>query len=183
MNHQLADFLDAHPPHSDYQETWGDVPLRVRLCLAAKLPPVAVRSSVLGIVTRNGKDVLFIHPDQPSGDIAHLIVGGRPEPGEGPEQTLVREIAEESGWRVRPCGIVGFRHFHHLGPLTPPMADRPYPDFLQPIYAAAAETYDPSVLLPKEAPCRFVDAAWAEQLTRPEHRPLLAAALGLFRAI
>ncbi|HET6426981.1 MAG TPA: NUDIX domain-containing protein [Phycisphaerae bacterium] len=113
------------------------------------------------------------------GDIAHLIVGGRPEPGEGPEETLVREIAEESGWRVTPRGLVGLRHFHHLGPLTPSMSDRPYTDFLQPIYAAVAETHDPSLLLPDEPPCRFVDAAWARQVTRPEHRPLLAAALEL----
>jgi hypothetical protein len=63
------------------------------------------------------------------------------------------------------------------------MADRPYPDFLQPIYAATAEVYDGDLLLPKEAPCRFVDADWALEVTKPAHRPLLAAALRVTRTV
>jgi ADP-ribose pyrophosphatase YjhB (NUDIX family) len=180
VDESVSRFLDAHPAHCEYDEIWllqPDVPLRARLCLATELPPIGVRSSVLGIVTRAGNQVLFIHPEQPSGDIAHLIIGGRPEPGETPEQTLIREIGEESGWRVTALGVIGFRHLRHLGPLTREMADRPYPDFLQPIYAATAEDYDAGLLLPGEKPCRFVDAVWAVEATRPDHRPLLAAAL------
>ena len=180
MDDSLVAFLKAHPAHCEYDEIWPlqpDVPLRVRLCLATVLPPVEVRSSVLGIVARADNRVLFIHPETPSGDIAHLIPGGRPESGETPEETLVREIGEESGWLVNPHGIVGFRHFHHLGPPQLSMADRPYPDFLEPIFAAVAVRYDADLLLPGEKPCEFVDARWAEEVTTPTHRPLLAAAL------
>ena len=180
MNKVVTEFLRAHPAHCEYDETWPlqpPVPLRARLCLTDELPPIEARSSILGIVVRVDGQVLFIHPQQPSGDIAHLLIGGRADPGETPEQALMREVAEESGWRVEPRALVGFRHFHHLGPLTPQMADRPYPDFLQPVYAAVADTYDARLLLSGEAPCRFVESGWAEEVTKASHRPLLIAAL------
>ena len=185
MANALVDFLEAYPAHCEYEETWPlepGVPLRARLCLGTELPPAEVRSSILGIVFRGENEVLFFHPETPSGDIAHFIIGGRPEAGETPEETLIRELGEESGWRVRPRSIVGFRHFRHLGPLTAAMADRPYPDFLQPIYAATAETYDGALVLPGEWPCALVDVGWAVEMTRPDHRPLLTAALTVIRA-
>ncbi len=178
----LTKFIEAHPSHSEYDETWPldpPIPLRVRLGLASVLPPLEVRSSILAIVSHGADQVLFIHPAQPSGDIAHLIPGGRPEPGETPEQTLIREVGEETGWRVTPKGIVGFRHLRHLGPILPSMSDRPYPNFIQAIYAATADAFDERLLLPGEPPCELVDATWAERVTRPEHRLLLAAALQL----
>ncbi|MEO6044749.1 MAG: NUDIX domain-containing protein [Tepidiformaceae bacterium] len=180
MDSNLLQFLSAHPEHCEYDEVWPlepPVPLHARLSFAAALPPIEVRSSVLGIVMRSDEQVLFIHPEQPSGDIAHVLIGGRPNPNESVEQTLIREVGEESGWLVTPHRLLGFRHFRHLGPLTPQMADRPYPDFLQPIYAAFAEKYDATLLLPDKKPCEFVDAVWAVEVTKSSHRPLLAAAL------
>ncbi len=185
MDGPLVDFLEAYPAHCQYDEIWDLQPsarLRVRLCLGTAVPPVEVRSSVLGIVARGHTEVLFIHPERPSGDISHLLLGGRPELEETAEQTLVREVGEESGWRVKPLSIVGFRHLHHSGPPHPRMADRPYPDFLQPIFAATAETYDAGLLLPSENPCELVDADWAQKATRPSHRPLLVAALQVIRS-
>lgn len=179
VDESLSAFLRSHPCHHEYEETWPlatPVPLRAALGFAGVLPPAAVRSSILAIVTGPAPQVLFIHPHQPTGDIAHLIPGGRPEPGESPEETVVREVGEETGWRVRPGPIIGYRHFHHLGPLTAEMADRPYPDFVQPIFAATAESYDSALLATGEAPAGMVDIAWARRVTRTHHRPLLDAA-------
>ena len=86
-------------------------------------------------------------------------------------------MGEESGWRVRPVKLLGFRHFHNLGPLTDEMRDRPYPDFVQPIYAAIAESYDASLRLPEENKNAFVEIAWAAKVTEAAHLPLLIAAL------
>lgn len=185
MDADLAEFLGAHPAHAEYDEIWPlitPVPLRGRLAFSAELPPPRFRSSVQGIVVRPDGMVMFLWPETPSGNFSHLIIGGRSEPGETPEQTLVREVGEESGWRVRPLELLGFRHFRHLGPLTPEMADRPYPDFVQPVYVAVAESYDESLRLPEEENKNaFVDAMWAEAVTQPDHRPMLIAAFALVR--
>ncbi|MBA3431098.1 MAG: hypothetical protein H0U16_06415, partial [Actinobacteria bacterium] len=85
--------------------------------------------------------------------------------------------AEETGWKVKVGEIVGFRHFRHLGPPHPRMVDRPYPDFVQPIYVAEAQSFDASLLLPDELPSEFVAADWAIAVTDPAQRPLLQAAL------
>ena len=61
-------FLDAHPPHCEVRDDWPldpVVPLLARLCLASALPPTSGRSSILGIVTRGSRAVLFIDPPNP----------------------------------------------------------------------------------------------------------------------
>jgi 8-oxo-dGTP pyrophosphatase MutT (NUDIX family) len=180
LDANVQDFLDAHPSHCEVRDDWPlqpEAPLLARLCLASSLPPPACRSSILGIVTRPGGKVLFIDPARPSGTIAHVLIGGRPTPGETPEETLRREVGEESGWRVQPTAIVGFRHFHHLGPPHPQLADRPYLDFVEPVYAAIGQEFDPTLLLEGEGPFELVDAEWAIRVTEARQRPLLHAAL------
>jgi ADP-ribose pyrophosphatase YjhB (NUDIX family) len=180
VDEALREFLDAHPSHCEVRDDWPldpEVPLLARLCLASSLPPAAYRSSVLGIVTRADGTVLFLNPANPTGHIAHVLIGGRALPGEGPEEALWREVSEETGWRTDPKAVVGFRHFRHLGPPHPQMVDRPYPDFVQPVYAATAVEFDASLLLPDEIPCEFVEAGWALEVTAPPQRPLLRAAL------
>lgn len=179
---RLEAFLDAHPAHAEVRDDWPlepVAPLLSRLCLASSLPPLEWSSSVLAIVARADGAVLFIHPEAPSGSIAHVLIGGRPEPGESPEQTVRREVAEETGWVVEPEKLIGFRHFRHLGQPHPELADRPYPDMVQPVYVAVPKRFDPTVLHPGEPPTRFVAARWAIDVTHLEQRPLLNAAIRL----
>lgn len=180
MDRATREFLRTHPPHCEVRDDWPldpGVPLLARLCLASSLPPPACLSSIVGIVTRPDAKVVFIDPPHASGAIAHVLIGGRPEPGETPEETLRREVVEETGWHVVPAAVVGFRHFRHLGPPRPDMADRPYPDFIEPVYAATARELSANALRAGELPTELVDAEWALEVTDPAQRPLLAAAL------
>jgi 8-oxo-dGTP pyrophosphatase MutT (NUDIX family) len=173
-------FLAEHPPYCEVRDDWPlepIVPLVARIGLADVLPPPGCRSSVTAVVGRADRQVLFVHPASPTGSIAHVIVGGRPEPDELPEQTIVREVGEETGWLVEPIAVVGYRHFHHLGDGHPQLADRPHPDFVQPVYAAVARRADRDRLLPEEAPAAFVPWEWAVEVTHPVERALLVRAL------
>ena len=125
------------------------------------------------------RQVLFLYPSTPNGSIAHVLIGGRPEPGETPRQTVVREVGEETGWQVDPVQMIGFRHFFHLEPRSG-KTDRPYPDFLQPIFAARAITYNANLTLPHDSiPAQFIDYAIAEGVTESAQRPLLRAAAAI----
>ena len=176
-DHLLRDYLKAHPCHHEYRETWpiqGE--MIVHLSLADSLPPRHVSSSILAIVLDSDQNVLFLWPDRSTGNIAHLLIGGRPEPGETPEQTAIREVGEETGWRVRPIRMIGFRHFHQIEPRSE-NTDRPYPDFIQPIYAARAEAFEPGLLLQNDQiPCELRGFGRTEQAIEPAQRPLLYAA-------
>lgn len=178
MADPLTTYLAAHPHHAEYAESWpvqGN--MRVRLSLAQTLPPEHVRSSILAIVLNTQAEVLYLWPSTPTGNIAHLTIGGRPNPGETPQQTAAREVAEETGWRIQAIAMVGFRYFHQLEPFNP-KSDRPYPDFIQPIYAAIALCHNPDLLLPADHIASvFVPLTTAEHRLEPAQRPLLRAAV------
>ena len=180
MEHEagiLQSYLAAHPALHETTEQWPiQGTLRLRLALATTLPPAHVSSSILAIVMAPDRRVLCLWPEDMSGSIAHLVIGGRPEPGETPGLTATREVAEETGWRIRPIRMIGFRHFFHLEPRSE-KTDRPYPDFIQPIYAATALEFDESLLIPTDRiPAAFLDFQTAFHATAPAQRPLLKAA-------
>ena len=85
------------------------------------------------LVIRDKTGQLYIHP------------GGRCEKGESALETLRRELLEETGWTLKDTHLLGFMHFHHLGP-KPADYPYPYPDFLWPIYIAEAGTYVPEAM-------------------------------------
>jgi len=177
LSDEIKAYLDFHPAHHETTEKWpiqGE--LRVRLCLGSILPPANVSSSILAIVINIRRQVLFLYPSTPNGSIAHVLIGGRAEPGEMPEQTVIREVGEETGWQVEPLGMIGFRHFFHLEPRSE-KSDRPYPDFIQPIFAARAIAYNATLARPDDViPAQFIDLATADRLTEAAQRPLLRAA-------
>jgi ADP-ribose pyrophosphatase YjhB (NUDIX family) len=53
----------------------------------------------------------------------HILPGGRRRGGESLEQTLRRELLEETGWTINQPQLLGVRHFHQFGPT--PAALRP----------------------------------------------------------
>lgn len=168
----LLPFLERHPAFGEWQEAWLGVPLHLRAGLSDEPPPVAFVGSVRAVVLR-GAEVLVVRTPAPL-----LTVGGRREPGEALEQTLRREVAEETGWLVCPLGVIGFIHVRHLDGQRPAWG-RPAPDFVDPVFAAVAEHFDGRRRSPGEAGGVFVPVERAERLGLSEvDRVFLRAALG-----
>ena len=105
--------------------------------LGADEPPLRYVTSVRCVVLRGG--AVLAQRDR-SG--IHILPGGRREMGETLEQTLHREVVEETGWRIGPETPLGLRHFRHLSP-RPTDYPYPYPEFVQRVYAALAVEYFP----------------------------------------
>ena len=180
----LKAYFHAFPAYFEAHERWpiqGN--MRVRLSLANKLPPAEVLSSILAIVLNAKEEVLYLWPTQRTGSIAHILIGGRPQCGETPEETAIREVGEETGWCVRPLRMIGFRHFFHLDPWTE-KNDRPYPDFIQPVYAAQALEYEPNLAVSSDLiPAEFMVFESAEQAIELAQRPLLYEVLNQVRRV
>jgi 8-oxo-dGTP pyrophosphatase MutT (NUDIX family) len=153
----LAQFLARHASFGGWREEWSGVPLEFRACLADEIPPRAFVGSVRSIVLHEDT-VLAVGSAQPI-----LSVGGRCQSEETIEQTLLREVGEESGWIVKPLGVIGFIHCRHLDEQRPDWG-RPAPDFVDPIFVSAAIRPDATLLAENEPRCCFVPIADVERL-------------------
>jgi 8-oxo-dGTP pyrophosphatase MutT (NUDIX family) len=139
MGPDLAAFLARHRPSIQDSTVWGNgaLPLRITAYLGQEPPPLAYVTSVRGIVVRDGM-VLVLR----NRDALHIVPGGRRKTGETLEETLRREVLEETGWTLDAPTMLGFMHFHHLSP-KPPDYPYPHPDFTQIVYVARADAYLP----------------------------------------
>ncbi len=133
---ELADYLASGSLLTEGSVSWGDMPLKISVYLTAALPPGQYVSSVRAIVFRDD-DVLVVRGERGQ---FYILPGGRREKNESPEETLRRELLEETGWALKELSILGFMHFRHLGP-KPADYPYPYPDFLWLIYTAQADNY------------------------------------------
>lgn len=145
----LEGFLSRHPAFGGWHEEWDGVPLKFRTCLSTELPPRPFVGSVRAIVLR-GDQVLVVHSPVPI-----LSVGGRCNPEESIQQTLLREVGEETGWRILPVGVIGYIHAQHLDEQRPAWG-RPAPDFIDPLFAVEALEFDQALLEPAAVRCEFI---------------------------
>jgi 8-oxo-dGTP diphosphatase len=140
MQADLTGYLARHTPLAVEEAIWGDgrISLRITAYLAEECPPLAVITSVRSLVFRG--DMILVLRNQ---DSVHIVPGGRREVGETLEETLRREVLEETGWTLTEPQMLGFGHFHNRSPQLPEYAHYPYPDFVQVVYMADAGLWLP----------------------------------------
>jgi|APSaa5957512535_1039671.scaffolds.fasta_scaffold43730_2 8-oxo-dGTP pyrophosphatase MutT (NUDIX family) len=136
-------FLYKLTPIARETALWADgtMPLDVCAYISDRVPPASLVSSVRCIL-RRGADIMVIEDFK--GD-HHILPGGRCEPGEESEETLQRELLEETGWTAHSPVLVGFTYFHHLQP-APEGYKYPHPDFFQLIYVSEAGEHRPDAM-------------------------------------
>lgn len=141
LNHNanIQAFLAGKTPFHETETRWADgtLPLRVRYYHSNELPPDRYVTSVRCLLLK-GDSVLVLR----NREGYHVLPGGRCEAGEGFEQTLQREVAEETGWTIRAVSRLGFIHLEHLGP-KPSGYRFPHPHFFQIVYTARASELMP----------------------------------------
>lgn len=177
MNDDLANFLQKYVPVAAERPVWdnGRMPMIEHTYISRELPPENYVTSVRTLLFR-GDEILVIrdHMQNP-----YIIPGGRRDPGERIEAALRRELMEETGWRLVITAVLGFFHFHHLGP-KPDGYRYAYPDFLQVVFTAVAHSFHPELMEedPYVTETSFQPVAAAAQLPLgPCQQAMLAAAL------
>lgn len=123
-------------PVFEEEEQWGESRLVGRIYLTARTPPEPLVSSVRAVVFRHDR-VAVVQDGRGSG---HVVPGGRLEPNETQEQGLRREVLEECGWTIGAPRLFAVLHFRHVTP-KPQGHDRPYPDFVQPVFVVEAGVF------------------------------------------
>ena len=144
---------------------WGSAShFLCRAYAADELPPPDLVTSVRCVVLR-GDTVLVLMRVPEEQDGAHIMPGGRREPGETMEQTMRREVLEETGWEVGVARLLGVIVYRHQTP-RPPGYPFPYPEFVQVIYTAEAVAHHPEAIIPDEidGEAVFVPVARAREM-------------------
>ena len=176
---ELNVFLKNRTAIATEQIVWTEVAsiFKVNTYLGTDLPPLELVSSVRGIFTDSERVMLMRNTDE-----THIMPGGRREPGETFEQTLSREIAEETGWLTGHYQVLGFWHFHNIAIRPAEIADKHPGDFLQLIYVAWPIEFRPDLKLADdyEVESRFVSVQEILAMTfnPPSQLLFLSAALG-----
>ncbi len=138
----LQMFLADKIPFHETEALWADgtMPLRVCYFRSDEQPSEQFVTSVRCLVFQNDS-VLVLRNRKGN----HILPGGRREEGETFEQTLRREVAEETGWTIESISRLGFIHLEHLKP-KPPGYQFLHPHFFQIVYTARASKYVPDLM-------------------------------------
>ncbi|MBO0781807.1 MAG: NUDIX hydrolase, partial [Ktedonobacteraceae bacterium] len=132
-------------PSAEEKTAWGEngsLKMRMNSYVSRDLPPLELVTSVRAVVRRGDDEVLVVR--EPNGKI-YILPGGRREAGEDLEETLRREVLEETGWTLDNIDLLGCIHFHILVP-KPDGYAYSYPDFFQLVYVARAVEYRPEAM-------------------------------------
>jgi ADP-ribose pyrophosphatase YjhB (NUDIX family) len=136
---RLVALLAALRPLAVQRTAWasGAVPLEISGYGEIVDLPDELVTSVRCIVRVGEQWILCTNVDG-----AHPWPGGRREAGESYADTAIREVHEETGWRLERQSLrqLGWLHLRHLGPHT--NAAYPYPDFLQLVLSGTAKERD-----------------------------------------
>lgn len=115
-------------------------PLRIAGYLDGETPPLEYVTSVRSGALRGDEALVMRNLDE-----SRVLPGGRRERGEAIEETLRREVLEESGWTLRDIVPLGFAHLRHLGERPPGYEEYPHPDFFWLVFAAEADEFTPGM--------------------------------------
>lgn len=173
---EFGSLLAELTPAASTETIWGSLRLRVSAYLSDRRVPDELVSSVRCIVECDGRLVVTESPDD-----VNVWPGGRRETGETMRQTALREVHEETGFRVEADSLrlLGFLHFEHLAPV--PLDYRyPHPDFVHLILNGRAP--DRAVEDWKDVD-GYVLRSWLEPVADVENLPLDPVALPFIDAL
>jgi len=151
-------------------------PNEAHIVLDDQLPPLDLISTALGLFF-DGDRLLMTRLRSRGWDIP----GGHVEPGETPEQTVRREVYEETGAHLG--AIMCFSHQKLIVHAPKPLGyTYPHPVSYQMFYTGSIAALDPFVETAEVAERGYFAPAEAQQLAWVQrHRPLYEAALALVR--
>ena len=114
----------------DYNLAWLPEPNESQIALTSQLPPLELVSTAL-VVAFAGDRLLMTELASRGWDIP----GGHVEPGEHPEETVRREVLEETGATLGELHLLAYQRLRLLGS-APVAYAYPYPDCYQVFYRA-----------------------------------------------
>ncbi|MEM7016353.1 MAG: NUDIX hydrolase [Pseudomonadota bacterium] len=144
MDIELKRYLDSLEFVAEGESIWipGELEFDLRLAFTTQYPPEKYTSSIRAVLLNQANAMMVVETPSET----HILPGGRREAGETYEQTLHREIGEETGYRILNAEFIGVLHFVHRFPMTKDWNPVLYPHMVHPIYCAVAGEYDATLL-------------------------------------
>jgi 8-oxo-dGTP diphosphatase len=115
---------------------WLPKPNESHVVLASLLPPLELVNTALALAFV-GDRLLMTNLTERGWDIP----GGHVEPGEHPDETVRREVYEETAATLESLHLLGYQRLRLLGP-EPPSYRYPYPVSYQTFYWARVKSLD-----------------------------------------
>ncbi len=136
LDRYLCDFNSGAQDDAAWAD--GSVKFLISCAVGVDRPPETMITSVRCVVTSADNSEVLVVEDPTA---KHILPGGRREPGETIEETVRREVQEETGYGLGDIELIGVMHFKHLT-RKPPDYSYPYPHFFHLVYTAHSTYYD-----------------------------------------